>query len=240
MHTFLHLHIARLGLRRCLHMCPVAHGCLPTPALPPSHPRFRPARCTRDRPQVEARLRQLEGKQVGGEAAKPRGLPGAEKYDSGRAAGARLNECLRQVLRLLAGRGCSGAGAGGRLGAAPRLLHLLATAGHVSASPAVAPMPRSPPQPCCPPSAGAGGGALLGQAKAYNADADVAMEDGEKKKKKKKKDKEAAAEEPAAAAEDGEKKKKKKKRAAEEEAAADGAAEGEKKKKKKKKDKGDA
>lgn len=92
---------------------------------------------------------------------------------------------------------------------------------------------------------GAAGGALLGQGKAYNADADVAMADGEKKKekKKKKKDKEEAAEEPAAAAEEadgGDKKKKKKKRAAEEEAAADGAAEGEKKKKKKKKDKGEA
>ena len=92
---------------------------------------------------------------------------------------------------------------------------------------------------------GAAGGALLGQGKAYNADADVAMADGEKKKekKKKKKDKEAA-EEPAAAAADeadgADKKKKKKKRAAEEEAAADGAAEGEKKKKKKKKDKGEA
>ncbi|PRW56410.1 putative nucleolar 5-2 [Chlorella sorokiniana] len=125
------------------------------------------------RAKVEARLRQLEGKQVGGEAAKPRGLPGAEKYDAGRATGA-------------------------------------------------------------------AGGALLGQGKAYNADADVAMADGEKKKEKKKKKKEAE-EEPAAAAEDGEKKKKKKKRAAEEEAAADGAAaDGEKKKKKKKKDKGDA
>ena len=68
---------------------------------------------------MEARLRQLEGKQLGGEAAKPRGLPGAEKYDAARQTGG-------------------------------------------------------------------GGGATLGQAKAYNADADVAMEDGEKKKKKKK------------------------------------------------------
>ena len=69
--------------------------------------------------QVEARLRQLEGKQLGSESAKPRGLPGAEKYDAARETGG-------------------------------------------------------------------GGGATLGQAKAYNADADVAMEDGEKKKKKKK------------------------------------------------------
>jgi hypothetical protein len=164
---------------------------------------------------VEARLRQLEGKQLGGEAAKPRGLPGAEKYDAARQTGG-------------------------------------------------------------------GGGATLGQAKAYNADADVAMEDGEKKKKKKKvrrcewvgrKERQdrgsscgkgsstvapslnmtllaithpaapaarlqkeaAAAEEPAAAAEPAangeEKKKKKKKREAEEEpAAAEGGAEdGEKK-----------
>lgn len=170
---------------------------------------------------MEARLRQLEGKQLSSEAAKPRGLPGAEKYEGARAA------------------------------------------------------------------AGAGGGALLGQGKAYNADADVAMaeEDGEKKKKKKKvrrrgggvgwgggavaewwagpggwlaglaglagwlrrpvscphgiafthtthpqKDKEAAAEEPQAEA-DGEKKKKKKKRdrEGEEEAANGTAADGEKK-----------
>lgn len=38
-------------------------------------------------PQVEARLRQLEGKQLSGEAAKPRGLPGAEKYEGARATG---------------------------------------------------------------------------------------------------------------------------------------------------------
>ena len=71
---------------------------------------------------MEARLRQLEGKQLGGEAAKPRGLPSAEKYDGGRATGA-------------------------------------------------------------------AGGALVGQAKGYNAGADVAMADGEKKEKKEKKKK---------------------------------------------------
>jgi hypothetical protein len=32
-------------------------------------------------------LRQLEGKQLAGEGAKPRGLPGAEKYDSARQGG---------------------------------------------------------------------------------------------------------------------------------------------------------
>jgi hypothetical protein len=70
--------------------------------------------------QVEARLRQLEGRQLGDEAAKPRGLPGAEKYEAARQTG---------------------------------------------------------------------NGALLGQAKAYNADADVAMAvaNGDKKEKKKKK-----------------------------------------------------
>lgn len=69
---------------------------------------------------MEARLRQLEGKQLAGEAAKPRGLPGAEKYEGARQGGA---------------------------------------------------------------------GALLGQAKAYDAGADVAMADGEKKEEKKKKKK---------------------------------------------------
>ena len=37
--------------------------------------------------QVEARLRQLEGK-IGGESAAPRGLPSAQKYDSARQGGA--------------------------------------------------------------------------------------------------------------------------------------------------------
>ncbi|PSC68085.1 putative nucleolar 5-2 [Micractinium conductrix] len=125
------------------------------------------------RAKVEARLRQLEGKQLGGEAAKPRGLPSAEKYDGGRATGA-------------------------------------------------------------------AGGALVGQAKGYNAGADVAMADGEKKEKKekkKKKEKEEAAAAETANGDDKKEKKKKKKRAAEEEPAADGGAaeEGEKKKKKKKK-----
>lgn len=36
--------------------------------------------------QVEARLRQLEGKTLGAEAAKPRGLPGAQKYVAPAAA----------------------------------------------------------------------------------------------------------------------------------------------------------
>lgn len=44
--------------------------------------------------QVEARLRQLEGKQLAGEAARPRGLPDAEKYDAARqgAASAQLSQ----------------------------------------------------------------------------------------------------------------------------------------------------
>lgn len=44
--------------------------------------------------QVEARLRQLEGKQLATDSAKPRGLPGAEKYDSARqgAAAALLSQ----------------------------------------------------------------------------------------------------------------------------------------------------
>jgi hypothetical protein len=37
--------------------------------------------------QVEARLRQLEGKIGGAEAAAPRGLPGAQKYEPARANG---------------------------------------------------------------------------------------------------------------------------------------------------------
>lgn len=37
--------------------------------------------------QVEARLRQLEGRQLAAEAAKPRGLPNPEKYDAGRQSG---------------------------------------------------------------------------------------------------------------------------------------------------------
>lgn len=67
--------------------CPVCHPLCP-PALPRTVLNLHctpPHRCLPL--QVEARLRQLEGKQVGGEAAKPRGLPGAEKYDAGRATG---------------------------------------------------------------------------------------------------------------------------------------------------------
>lgn len=60
---------------------PAATACTPTPTRPP------PPTCTTPSAQVEARLRQLEGKQLGGESAKPRGLPGAEKYEGARAAG---------------------------------------------------------------------------------------------------------------------------------------------------------
>ena len=63
-------------LPACLHLSLITSTTPLEPTLPLAH-------C----PQVEARLRQLEGKQVGGEAAKPRGLPGAEKYDAARTTG---------------------------------------------------------------------------------------------------------------------------------------------------------
>ncbi|KAL4427848.1 hypothetical protein ABPG75_001937 [Micractinium tetrahymenae] len=55
------------------------------------------------RAKVEARLRQLEGKQLGGEAAKPRGLPGAEKYEGARAAGANGGALLGKAKTYDAG-----------------------------------------------------------------------------------------------------------------------------------------
>lgn len=56
---------------------------LHTPAQPADSALPRPVR-----PQVEARLRQLEGKQLAGESSKPRGNGTAEKYDGARQGGA--------------------------------------------------------------------------------------------------------------------------------------------------------
>jgi hypothetical protein len=56
------------------------------PALSPA-PFSPPSFCTYDA-QVEARLRQLEGRQLGSEAAKPRGVAQPQKYDAARQSGA--------------------------------------------------------------------------------------------------------------------------------------------------------
>lgn len=82
---WVHLLVGRLrrGLLLLLRPGQLALVRTHTLAMAPSCPAPHPARR-----QVEARLRQLEGKQLAGEAAKPRGLPGADKYEPARQGGA--------------------------------------------------------------------------------------------------------------------------------------------------------
>ena len=69
--------------RRAGPACGALAACVPRRALPPPpHRRHHPGRAAHA--QVEARLRQLEGRAQAGESGKPRGKPDTPKYDKSR------------------------------------------------------------------------------------------------------------------------------------------------------------
>ncbi|GAB4813880.1 hypothetical protein N2152v2_000926 [Parachlorella kessleri] len=179
------------------------------------------------RVKVEARLRQLEGKQLATESARPRGLPGAEKYDGSRqgatAALATAPKAYNPDADVTADAGKKKKK---KDKAAAEPMEQDAPAAAAAAAPAAAAEPaadggekkKKKKKRAAAEEEGEDGAAAAAAEPAVPNGTAAANGEGEpqpKKAKKEKKAKAAAAEEEAGAAAEGEKKKKKKKKAAE-------------------------